>query len=33
MTNKSTTLLEHNLKQLKLPTFLKEYDKIGRAHV
>ena len=24
MTNKSTMLLEHNLKQLKLPTFLIE---------
>ncbi|MDP7103527.1 MAG: ATP-binding protein, partial [SAR202 cluster bacterium] len=29
MTNKSTMLLEHNLKQLKLPTFLKEYDKLA----
>ena len=25
MTNKSTMLLERNLKQLKLPTFLREY--------
>ncbi len=24
MTNKSTMLLEHNLKQLKLPTFLRD---------
>ena len=29
MTYKSTMLLEHNLKQLKLPTFLREYDKAG----
>ena len=29
MTNKSTMLLEHNLKQLKLPTFLREYDKLA----
>ena len=28
MTNKSTMLLEHNLKQLKLPTFLREYARI-----
>jgi len=26
MSNKSTVLLEHHLKELKLPTFLKEYD-------
>ena len=29
MSNKSTVLLEHNLKELKLPTFLKEYDKVA----
>ena len=29
MTNKSMMLLEHNLKQLKLPTFLREYDKLA----
>ncbi len=29
MTNKSTMLLEHNLKQLKIPTFLREYDKLA----
>ena len=29
MTNKSPMLLEHNLKQLKLPTFLREYDKLA----
>lgn len=29
MTNKSTMLLEHNLKHLKLPTFLREYDKLA----
>ncbi len=29
MTNKSTMLLEHNLKQLKLPTFLRDYDKLA----
>ena len=29
MTNKSTMLLEHNLKQLKLPTLLREYDKLA----
>jgi DNA replication protein DnaC len=28
MSNKSTVLLEHNLKELKLPTFLREYDKL-----
>ena len=27
MSNKSTVLLEHHLKELKLPTFLREYDK------
>ena len=29
MTNKSTVLLEHHLKELKLPTFLREYDKLA----
>ena len=29
MTDKSTMLLEHNLKQLKLPTFLRDYDKLA----
>ena len=29
MSNQSTVLLEHNLKELKLPTFLKEYDKVA----
>ncbi len=29
MSNNSTVLLEHNLKELKLPTFLKEYDKVA----
>ena len=29
MSNKSTVLLEYNLKELKLPTFLKEYDPEG----
>ncbi len=29
MSNKSTVLLEHHLKELKLPTFLKEYDKVA----
>ena len=29
MTNKATMLLEHNLKQLKLPTFPREYDKLA----
>ena len=29
MSNKSTVLLEHLLKELKLPTFLKEYDKVA----
>ena len=29
MTNKSTMLLEHHLKELKLPTFLREYDKLA----
>ena len=27
--SKATVLLEHYLKQLKLPTFLREYGKIG----
>ena len=26
MSNKSTVLLEHHLKELKLPTFLREYE-------
>jgi DNA replication protein DnaC len=30
MSNKSTVLLEHHLKELKLPTFLREYDKLAR---
>ena len=29
MNNKSTVLLEHHLKELKLPTFLREYDKLA----
>ena len=29
MNNKSTVLLEHHLKELKLPTFLREYDKVA----
>ena len=29
MNNKSTLLLEHHLKELKLPTFLREYDKLA----
>lgn len=29
MSNKSTVLLEHHLKELKLPTFLREYDKMA----
>ena len=29
MSNKSTMLLEHHLKELKLPTFLREYDKLA----
>jgi len=29
MSNTSTVLLEHHLKELKLPTFLREYDKVA----
>ena len=29
MSDKSMVLLEHNLKDLKLPTFLREYDKLA----
>ena len=29
MTNKSTLLLEHHLKELKLPTFQREYRKLA----
>ena len=29
MNNKSTLLLEHHLKELKLPTFLREYGKVA----
>ena len=29
MSNKSTVLLEHHLKELKLPTILREYDKVA----
>ena len=29
MSNKSTVLLEQHLKELKLPTFLREYDKLA----
>ena len=29
MSNKSKVLLEHHLKELKLPTFLREYDKLA----
>ena len=31
MSNRSTLLLEHHLKELKLPTFLREYRKLA-AH-
>ena len=29
MTDRSTVLLEHHLKELKLPTFLREYGKVA----
>ena len=29
MSQKSTVLLQHHLKELKLPTFLREYDKVA----
>ena len=29
MSEKSTVLLEHHLKELKLPTFLREYGKMA----
>ena len=29
MTNRSTLLLEHHLKELRLPTFLREYRKLA----
>ena len=29
MTNRSTLLLEHHLKELKLPTFQREYRKLA----
>ena len=29
MSDRSTVLLEHHLKELKLPTFLREYDKMA----
>ena len=29
MSNRSTLLLEHHLRELKLPTFLREYDKLA----
>ena len=29
MTEKATVLLEHHLKELKLPTFLREYGKVA----
>ena len=29
MSDRPTTLLEHHLKELKLPTFLREYGKIA----
>ena len=29
MSNQSTLLLEHHLKELKLPTFLREYGKLA----
>ena len=29
MSNRSTLLLEHHLKELKLPTFLREYRKLA----
>ena len=30
MTERPQLLLEHHLKALKLPTFLREYDKVSR---
>ena len=29
MSNRSTLLLEHHLKELRLPTFLREYRKLA----
>ena len=29
MSNRSTVLLQHHLKELKLPTFLREYGKMA----
>ena len=29
MSDRSTVLLEHHLKELKLPTFLREYGKVA----
>ena len=29
MSDRSTVLLQHHLKELKLPTFLREYDKMA----
>ena len=29
MSERSTVLLEHHLKELKLPTFLREYGKVA----
>ena len=31
MSERSTVLLEHHLKELKLPTFLREYGKVAGA--
>ena len=31
MNDRSTLLLEHHLKELKLPSFLREYGKMARA--
>ena len=31
MSEKATVLLEHHLKELKLPTFLREYGKMAGA--
>ena len=32
MSDRATVLLEHHLKELKLPTFLREYGKVA-GHV
>ena len=33
MSERSTVLLEHHLKELKLPTFLRKYGKVAKASV